>query len=146
MKLKYFITILVLFSITACSCDKREPQQVYQQPAPVVVNNGGGINSGDVLLGAVAGYAIGQMMSNGQRYDGHNAPTKIINNKTYIITKDGKTIPSQYTKSPTMSATKPQVSVSQKQAFSRIYSSPTRSSGGSAFRSMGSSGFRSGRR
>jgi len=56
-------------------------QPGQQQAAPVeqapaqpqtVINNNGGSSTGDVLAGAAVGFAIGSMMSNGERYNGHN--------------------------------------------------------------------------
>lgn len=72
-------------------------QPVAVAPQPVVVQGNSG--AGDMALG----YIIGRTMSNGQVYNGHNAPTTVVNNRTYIIRADGSKV------SPTTPAVVPPV-------------------------------------
>lgn len=65
-------------------------QVVSQQPQPVVVQQGS--NTGDMIMAGALGYMIGQTMSNGQVFNGHNAPTKVVNNHVYYVGASGKVV------------------------------------------------------
>lgn len=65
-------------------------QVISQQPQPVVVQQGS--NTGDMIMAGALGYMIGQTMSNGQVFNGHNAPTKVVNNHVYYVGADSKTV------------------------------------------------------
>jgi hypothetical protein len=55
--------------MTACG---QHETVVYQQPAPVAVAQPVYVQNPDPSVGILTGIAIGAVMSNGMRYDGHN--------------------------------------------------------------------------
>jgi hypothetical protein len=69
-KVKKLILILAMcMSMTACG---QHETVVYQQPAPVAVAQPVYVQNTDPSVGILTSMAIGAMMSNGMRYDGHN--------------------------------------------------------------------------
>lgn len=91
-----FISLFILLTTFVAGCSDHKDQQstmqnyvppVQQAAAPVYVNNP------DPMTGVIVGMAIGSIMSNGMRYDGHNGyydshyagPPRTIIKQTTII-------------------------------------------------------------
>lgn len=100
----YGLIGLIVLGFGSCAlrgCSKSTPTQTVQsqgyvqqsqpvQPQPVVVQQGS--NTADMVMAGALGYVIGQTMSNGQTFNGHNAPTKVVNNHVYYVSSDGKSV------------------------------------------------------
>lgn len=112
------VVVCLLIGLCSKSCNKpsnvvqSQPAGVVQipvQPAPVVYQN-----NTDPMVGVLAGVAIGTMMSNGQRYDGHNGyndsrykgPSKTIVVNNITVNKNATPSPPN----PVASPVKPSVS------------------------------------
>lgn len=111
-KVKKLILILAI-CMSTIACGQRETV-VYQQPAPVAIAQPVYVQNTDPSVGILAGMAIGSMMSNGMRYDGHNGyydshyrgPSRtVVVNKTVNNITVNKNVPARINNSvPIVSA------------------------------------------
>jgi len=119
---KILIAGAVSMVLAACGSNPQPVVQQAPQPQMVVVQNP------DPMSGILTGMAIGYLMSNGQRYDGHNGyqdshyrgPTQNITiNKTYV-TKEMKVVGPAPATAPAVSP-KPAATQAQKDAVKAQY-------------------------
>jgi hypothetical protein len=152
-KNKMFKKIIVVATmlVALVGCGQRETV-VYQQPQqPVVVAQPVMVQNTDPMTGVLTGMAIGYMMSNGMRYDGHNGyydshyhgPSRTIVRKTVVNNAPNPNSGSNVSNAkPTVSpiaapakssfANRPTVASAPKQSFA---SRPTSSAPKSSFSS-----------
>jgi hypothetical protein len=146
------VALAVVGSLVGCG---QHETVVYQQPAPVAERQPVYVNNPDPMAGVLTGIAIGAIMSNGMRYDGHNGyydnryrgPSRTIVRNTTInnvtvnktttapapVVPAAKVAPVAAPSTPVKNtfANRPTAPVAQKQSFaSRPASTPSRPSSG----------------